>query len=90
MQSYRMPLDQARKLTMPQILMLNHGAAVNKARLDRKLKNETGGKSKPGSPRNNGRQAPATDWPVYEGKPVNELDSKSYMRYLASVMSGMA
>lgn len=82
MQSYRMPLDQCRRLTYPQILMLNHGAAVNKARLDRKLKTESAEPSQ--APR--ARAPEHKGWPMFEGKPVNKLDGPAYHRYIMSAL----
>jgi hypothetical protein len=75
------------KLTMPQILMLNHAAAVNKVRLDRQMRR---GQPRGAEP---GYTAPATTqqiqngWPLFEGTPINKLKAGDYRRYLSSIIA---
>lgn len=60
------------KLTMPQILMLNHAAYVNKTRSDRKQ----------------AKKAPVVDEPssepTFRGKPLSQLSSEEYALYVSS------
>lgn len=62
------------KLTMPQIIMLNAGAEVNRQRLDRRIAK--------------GRQSgyatiedKMADEPMWNGKRVSELTSAEYVQY---------
>lgn len=65
------------RLTMPQILMLNHAAVVNRARLDARTRHrqDTGTMT---------MEDVVNTMPLFNGKPINELTSEEYAQYLAS------
>lgn len=66
------------RLTMRQILMLNHAAAVNKLRMDEKIKR---GRDKGDY---DTLDEEVSDSVVFEGKRFDELTSDEYSRYMNS------
>ena len=58
------------RLTLPQIIMLNHAAWVNQKRSEEKA--------------NQKRTEPEVIEPVYKGKKITEMDSDEFGRYWSS------
>lgn len=74
-QAYHWKWEDILRRTMPQILMLNHAASVNKARMDARIKRG----------RTEGYESlddAAADAPVYNGKRLSELTTEEYQAYL--------
>lgn len=66
------------RLTMPQIYMLNHAAAVNKKRLDAKIKWQ-----RDHDKFDTVNDAASAGLPMFNGKSVDQLTSDEYQSYLA-------
>lgn len=76
-QAYRWTLDDIRKLTYPQILMLNHASGINKKRMDARIE----------SKRRSGTMTPGemvADTPLIGGKRLDELTSEELFRHHGS------
>jgi hypothetical protein len=66
------------KLTMPQIIMLNHAAETNRKRLDKRLNS------------NKSSASPAGPTPerveTWNGKPIDQLTGAEYLQYHRSAV----
>lgn len=69
------------RLSYAQIILISHAGGVNSDRMHAKMKQTEKASAEPGSPE--AMEAPADDT-MFEGKPITELDSSSYLRYLSS------
>lgn len=71
-EAYHWTVQDAMKLTMPQIIMLNHAAWVNKERAERR---HAAKRDKEGSKKQR----------TWRGKDVRELDSNEFGKYWGKV-----
>lgn len=79
-QAYRWPLDHILRLTMPQIIMINHAAHVNKKRLDRRIERNRERGDQPLEDR-------IAEMPMWNGKRIDELTSEEYLEYHRSALN---
>ena len=80
MQGYGgMSFDACVKLTYPQILMLCHAANIRQERLEARTKV----RKKNGTATIEDQINDDDDLPMFEGKPIDQLDSDGYARYIA-------
>jgi hypothetical protein len=81
-QAYHWTMDYILSLTLPQIIMINAGAGVNKKRMDKRIStNRSEGKTT--------LEERMQDVVVWKGKKLTELDSVEYLQYHASAGGGM-
>jgi hypothetical protein len=80
-QAYHWTADYTLNLTVPQILMINAGADVNKRRMDLRIAKQHRGTPKA---QKEEPEPPAETW---LGKPIDQLSTKEYMLYHASGMA---
>ena len=92
MQAYHIPLHEAMALTVPQIVMLNHGALVNRKRGEEQFKREQAQKKsdKPVAPSSTGRYDPHKEDtnPVVtdDGRRVSDLNTDEFNAYFFAGM----
>lgn len=80
-QAYHWSFEDTIRRTMPQIIMLNAAASVNKKRTDAKLASQKEKGEGSGSISNDIQES-AID--AFTGKKVEELNSEEYIKYLQS------
>lgn len=61
------------RLTVPQIIMLNHAAWYNQKRIEYSIEQKYGKQGE--------RMAIPEEQPTYNGKPIDELDSNQWASY---------
>lgn len=78
-----MTFREAMRLTLPQVILLNHSAAVNKERGDEfyEWKESLKGGSNPDKRKSRSDADASSKTEEFEGKKVCELDSDSFARY---------